>query len=137
MNDDAAGRPGILWFVLDEDSRERLRRAVPPMYSKQWYHHITLLYGVERSAAEEFIGKPWAIEAYASAHNRQAQACRVNANGLPDTYGVPHVTLSTATGVAPFAAAAMLKGEHDEQPLDSPIRLTGQLEFIYIDEIRE
>lgn len=123
--------------MLDEESSARLRRAIPPIYPKTFYHHVTLLYDVGRSEAEGLIGKSWTVEAYAAAHNSQAQACRVRTNGLPDTYGVPHVTLSTATGIAPFASAAMLKGEHDEQPLDPPIRLTGRLEFIYIDEVRE
>lgn len=130
-------RPGILWFVLDAESSQRLRQAVPPLYTQSYYHHVTLLYGIERSEVEEFIGKPWTIEAYATAHNKDAQACRVRTNGLPDTYGAPHITLSAAAGIKPFASVAMLKAIHDETPLDPPMKLSGTLQFIYIDEVKD
>lgn len=119
---------GILWFVLDRSSTERLRLAVPPRYKNEFYHHVTLQYGVARQAVAAFIDKPWTIKVYAVAHNNEAQACRVDTNGLPDTYGVPHVTLSTAEGIPPFASVAMLQGEHEEIAIE-PIELTGRVAF--------
>src|SRR5204862_207103 len=84
-----------------------------PRFEKAWYHHVTLRYGVERYEVQAIIGQKHQIEAYAAAFNDQAQAVRVETNGLPDEYGVPHVTISTAAAVKPFASVAMLKGSHD------------------------
>ena len=125
---------GVLWFVLDQSSSERLRRAVPPRYQNEFYHHVTLAYGVERPDVASFVDKPWTIKVYAEAHNSQAQACRVETNGLPDTYGVPHITLSAAEGVKPFASVAMLQGGHEEESID-PIELTGVVKFELFENI--
>ena len=69
-------RPGILWFVLDDASSERLKQAAP------------------------------------------------------------HITLSTATGIKPFASVAMLKNEHNETPLE-PMTLTGTVQFEYLDQVKD
>jgi hypothetical protein len=132
-----AKRPGILWFVLDEESAAQLRTLVPARFEKTWYHHITLRYGVERYEVAAIIGQRHQIEAYAVAFNDQAQAVRVETNGLPDEYGVPHITLSTTAAVKPFASVAMLKGGHDESKIEPPIALNGTVEFTYIDQVKE
>ncbi len=129
-------RQGILWFVLDEASSERLRQAVPPRFATLYYHHMTLQHGVGAPAVEQYIGKPWTVEAYAAAYNDEVQACRVRADGLPDMYGVPHITLSTAPGVKPFASVAMLQGKHEEAPIE-PLPLTGTVAFEYLDTVQD
>ncbi len=133
----AENRLGILWFVLDAPSSERLRKAVPALYPKHYYHHVTLLYGIGRETVASLIGQTHDIEAYAVAHNNQAQAVRVRAQDLPDTYGVPHVTLSTAQGVPPYESVAMLEGEHTEAPLNPPIVLSGTVQFEYLDTVAD
>src|SRR5688572_10672630 len=110
-------RLGILWFVLDDQSRARLHEAVPPLYSDEYYHHVTLQYGVGRGSVASFIGKQWTIGAYAVGSNTEVQACRVQTNGLPDMYGVPHITLSAMPGIKPYASVAMLQQAHTETPL--------------------
>lgn len=130
-------RRGILWFVLDETSAAALRRAVAPLYPNEYCHHVTLRYGVAREEVEQFIGKKWEVVAHAVAWNDKAQACPVETNGLPDEYGVPHVTVSTAKGVKPFASVAMLQGEHKEESLDPTIVLAGTVEFVYLDEVKD
>ena len=120
---------GILWFVLDEASVRRLREVAPPKYPNEFYHHVTLQYDVERVAVANWIGQAAQVEAYAVGSNSDAQACRVHTPGLPDMYGVPHVTLSTNDGIQPYASVAMLQREHDEMPLATPLKLTGTIEF--------
>ena len=127
---------GILWFVLDRASIDRLKKAVAPRYENEFYHHVTLQYGVTRQTVVPFIDKPWAIKMYAVAHNTQTQAGRVDTRGLPDTYGLPHITLSTAEGVKPFASVAMLQGEHQEAAVE-PIELTGTIEFVLLRNITD
>jgi hypothetical protein len=131
-----SGQKGILWFVLDEESSEKLRQAVPPRYPNSYYHHVTLQHDVERSAVESWIGRRAAVTAYATAYSDAAQAVRVRTD-LPDMYGVPHVTVSTAEGIKPFASVAMLQGEHEESPLDPPFSLTGTIEFEDLDNVKD
>lgn len=130
-------RLGILWFVLDNASSAKLRQAVPPAYGKEYYHHVTLQYSVERETVPSFVGKQWTILAYAVALGKDTQACRVQTNGLPDMYGVPHVTLSTDPGIKPYASVAMLQTEHTETPLDPPLTLSGTVQFEYLDKIKD
>ena len=131
------GRPGILWFVLDQPSSERLRLAIPPLYPNTFYHHVTLRYAVEKTEVEQFIDKSWTVEAYAVASDGKVQACRVRTEGLPDEYGAPHVTLSTAMGVKPFASVAMLQAHPTETPLDLPLQLTGTVQFEHLDQVKD
>jgi len=130
-------RLGILWFVLDKTSAARLRTAVPARYQHEYYHHVTLRYGVPHHAVQALIGQRHTITAYAVAHNDNAQACRVQTHGLPDTYGVPHVTVSTAPGIKPYASVAMLQAAHTEAPLDPPIELSGSVTFAYFDQVKD
>lgn len=132
----ATERSGILWLVLDQSSSASLRAAVPSLYSNEFYHHVTLRYGVTAREVSEFIGKRVTIIATAVAYNDQAQAVRVTTGGLPDEYGVPHITLSTAKGVKPFASVAMLQGAHEEALLDPSLQLSGIVEFKSIDDIK-
>ncbi len=129
------GRPGILWFVLDEASVAKLRQIAPPLYANEFYHHVTLRYGVSKGEVAQYIGKEWRIKVTAIAHNSEVQACRVQTDGLPDEYGVPHITLSTAPGIKPFASVAMLQGAHDERRLEQPVELSGRVQFEYLDQI--
>lgn len=128
---------GILWLVLDAESSERLKAAVPPKYENEYYHHVTLQFGVAKDAVSGYIGRDVTIEAYAAGHNDKAQAVRVYVQGLPDMYGVPHVTLSTAAGVVPYASVAMLQGTHQEVPIAPPLQLSGTIEFEYLDHIKD
>lgn len=127
---------GILWFVLDEQSRERLRQAAPPLYQNEYYHHVTLQYGVGREEVASFIGRSRTIKVYAIAYDEHSQACRVDTGDLPDTYGVPHITLSTAIGVKPFASVAMLRGEHSEHKIEY-LEITGTIAFEYIKNVKD
>lgn len=129
-------RPGILWFVLDEASSARLRQIAPPLYPNEFYHHVTLRYGVEKDEVAHYIDKERRVTAVAIAHNSDVQACRVQTDGLPDEYGVPHITLSTAQGIKPFASVAMLQGAHDELRLEQPVELSGRVQFEYLDQIQ-
>ena len=122
---------GILWLVLDEASQATLREHITPLFEHIFCHHVTLLYGIaasdERVAAS--LNTTQTIEVYALAHDDKAQAVRVKTNGLPDTYGVPHITISTGKGIEPFHSVAMLQGEHTEVPLDPPLTLSGTVQF--------
>lgn len=55
---------------------------------------------------------------------------RVATHGLPDTYGTPHITISTGEGIDPFESVTMLKSRHTEYPLENAIDLGGIIEFI-------
>jgi choline dehydrogenase-like flavoprotein len=119
---------GTLRLVLDEASREALRAKAPPLFAgNEFYHHQTLRFGVPKAEVADWIGRTVSTTVYAVAWNKEVQAARVQASELPDENGVPHVTLTTAQGVKPYASVAMLEGDHHEQPLD--MTLTGTLVF--------
>lgn len=129
--------PGILWLVLSPAARQRLQDAHPPLYENDFYHHVTLAFDVPRQSVEQFIGRPAVVQAYAHVADANVQAVRVATDpqdNLPDTYGVPHITLSTAAGIEPFAAVAMIKGDHTAAPIDPPLQIDGTVEFFLFEE---
>lgn len=130
MNNSSSDTPGILWLVLDEQSQQALRKQCPPRFNNEFYHHLTLRYGVPLTPElQALIGKSYEIEGYTEAFNKSAHALRVLPSSLPDEYGVPHITLSTAAGIEPFASVAMLQAPHDEVALPAHITLHGIVAF--------
>lgn len=121
---------GILSLQLSAESKDTLRKLYPAKYPDIYCDHVTLVYGAPEEAVQYYTGKEAIASVFAYANNQQVEAVRVSTHGLPDTYGTPHITLSTKEGVAPFASVAMLKGRHDEQPLETEIDLKGTVEFI-------
>jgi len=129
MNTRETGR-GILWLKLEEASRQTLQAHFPPKYPTTYYDHVTLAFGTNQELVRGLIGITATVRAYAYASNTEIEAVRVQTNGLPDTYGVPHITLSAQPGVEPFKSVAMLQGEHGEVPISPNLKLFGVIEFI-------
>lgn len=123
---------GILWLKLSPESRQALAAAYPAKFEDIYYDHQTLLFGVDRKDVAEYIGKQESAEVYAHSYNDRIEAVRVRSR-LPDTYGVPHITLSARTGVKAFESVAMLRSEHAEVHRDTPLVVTGTLEFVPLD----
>jgi len=121
---------GILWLKLDTQSRARLSAAYPAKYHDTYYDHVTLLFGVLRKDVEEYIGQEAQTSGYAYVDNGYIEALRVDSGDLPDTYGVPHITLSAESGTDPFESVAMLINDHSETPRDAPLVITGTIQFI-------
>ncbi|HEX6258889.1 MAG TPA: hypothetical protein VFZ48_05415 [Candidatus Saccharimonadales bacterium] len=120
---------GILWLRLDEPSRARLLQACPPRHATTYCHHVTLRHGVTAQEYEALFGRQCTVEVYEACWDGSVQAVRVNTHGLPDQYGVPHVTISAADGIAPFTSVAMLKDPaHHHQKLS--LELSGVIEFV-------
>lgn len=122
-------REGIVWLKLNDESINKLKAMYPPLYPNEYYHHVTLVFGTQRSLFEEIIGRDASVVVHAYARDQNAEAVRVHTNELPDTYGVPHITLSTQRGVKPFASVLMLQGDHHEEQVDQ-FELSGKVEFI-------
>jgi hypothetical protein len=131
MNDtNIPSAKGILWLKLDNVSRQKLQQLYPPKYPNAFYDHVTLAYDVARDSVSEWIDTADQATAYAYAANGNVEAVRVRTEGLPDTYGVPHVTLSTAKGIQPYESVAMLQADHTENPIEPAVELTGVIEFV-------
>ena len=125
------GGEGIVWLKLSQTSAEQLRQAFPPQYPNQFYDHVTLVFGAQKTLYEDLVGNHATIRVYAYAKNDEVEAVRVHTGALPDTYGVPHITLSTQKGIKPFASVMMLQGDHHETEIQ-PFELEGHIEFIEI-----
>lgn len=120
---------GILWLRLSPTAQKKLKNAYPPAYPDNYYHHVTLLFDVAKQDVLQYIGRQEQVEVYAHASNNRIEAVRVRSQ-LPDTYGVPHITLSAQSGVDPFESVAMLRGDHTETPCDPPFAILGTIEFV-------
>jgi hypothetical protein len=119
----------LLWLKLTPESQQKLHKAFPPRYANQFGDHVTLTDDKTADELTEFVGKKGVAEVYAHATNGSVEAVRVMTHGLPDSYGVAHITLSTVKGVHPFTSVAMLRGEHSEQVVDPPLVLEGTIEL--------
>jgi len=121
---------GILWLKLDIKSKEHLRRLYPPKYPNSFYDHVTLAYDIPRSLYADLVGNHAAAKVQAYAVNEKVEAVRVQTTNLPDSYGAPHITLSTAAGIKPYESVTMLHDTHDEIAVPEPFELTGTVEFV-------
>ena len=118
---------GILWLKLSVKSRNFLLEKFPPRFPNVYYDHVTLAYGVERARVGEYLNAAAEAEVYAYASSAIVEALRVKTYGLPDSYGVPHVTLSTANGVKPFESVSMLKEAHEEAGIIPVFAIEGYM----------
>lgn len=120
---------GILWLKLSPTSKDTLRLTYPPKYTDTYYDHVTLLFDVTHDEVAKQIGKHAVVKVYAHAFDDSIEAVRVE-SALPDTYGVPHITLSAQSGVEAFRSVAMLGGDHTETPCSEPFSIDGTIEFV-------
>lgn len=118
----------MMWLALDHASRESLRKAFPSKYTQEFYHHVTLKANLPQEVVDKLAGTHHEVEAYAHAFNDDVEAVRVRTHNLPDTYGVPHITLSSRKGIEPFESVFMLKASHTETPISPPLKLSGVIE---------
>lgn len=104
--------------------------GIPTPYHDIFYDHITLAFDVPKTAVVDFIGKKAQAKVYAHAYNQDVEAVRVTTYSLPDTYGVPHITLSTQKGIQPFGSVAMIKNPHNEEAAEPSFDVYGKIEFV-------
>lgn len=103
------GQDMFVSAVLTPESQTLLLKRVPPIHEKVYAHHVTMAYKPDPVTLEyyrQFEGKPLRIPVVATAQDDKAQAVLVGAESEND---YPHITISTADGVAPAYSNTLLK----------------------------
>jgi hypothetical protein len=99
---------GILWAVIQDNLQ------VNSLYDCGKPHHITLMFGVDRSDVEQYIGLSFNAVSIANCWNDNIQAILFELpNIIPFTGQYPHVTVSYTEGTKPVESNNMLCGEYN------------------------
>jgi hypothetical protein len=107
--------------VLDDISRAELKRAFPGAFQKYSGDHVTLDYGVNEYHKD--FGKKVQVQVIGYAKDDKAEAILVSLNGVQCDKPHPHITISTAPGVAPVYSNELLAQGYE--PVKTPLTLYG------------
>ncbi len=97
---------------LTPESVELLKKKIPPMYEKVFYHHMTIAFNPSREAFDRYgdlMGKEIELFVMAVCNDSKAQAVLVDSDLVEE--GFPHITLSCAEGVKPFYSQTLIKNK--------------------------
>ena len=96
---------GILWAVLTSTP------AISPRFSEGSPHHVTLIFGGEKSQYQQYLGREIEIYVTRECWNDRIQALSVVLPGdIPCQNSHPHITVSFLPGVNPVESNTMLEG---------------------------
>ena len=88
-------------LFLDSSSRAELVNRFPYSHDEKHADHMTMTFRPDAdSPLYGMVGEKRRVKVIGYAEDGKAQAVLLDPEGLPVTSGVPHVTLSTAPGVA-------------------------------------
>jgi len=108
-------------IILDEPSQQALRSAYPGKHEKYSGHHVTLDYG--KNQYHKDFGKKATVIVLGYAKDDKAEALLVSTGGIHSDNANPHITISTAPGVAPVYSNELLsKGN---EGVDESLTLHG------------
>jgi|GEM_PF-2440754 len=109
------GRPKYIGIFLTPQSRRALLRTYPPVHPTVYADHVTVIYDPTDADLEKVeLGEIVTVKPVAHLEDEKAQVLRVS---IPSylarlTNRVPHITISTARGVAPVYAGELAKSHH-------------------------
>ena len=119
---------GVFLAKMD---RQRLLKAIPPVHPQIFADHLTLKFRDDPTDSidiSEFpIGKTVSLKVVGMAENDKAQAVVVQ--GIkPEDGRIPHITISTATGVNPQYSNELVGSGHIT-PIKNGLVLRGTISW--------
>ena len=103
---------------LTNESVELLKNRFPPVHPNEFYHHMTINFGVKEYP--ETLGETVELTVVGYKEDESAQAVVVT--GISSKNKIPHITLSTAEGVKPVYSNQMLQDGFEQI---EPFKITG------------
>lgn len=121
---------GYIAVILDEESVNSLKDAIPPIHKKLFYHHMTIAYIPDELVYKKYehnIGKQVELHITGFCFDDKGQAAIVETN-LSEKE-VPHVTLSCEENTKPVYSDTLLKSKTNYKNVN--LKITGKVEVIY------
>ena len=121
---------GYIAVVLDENSVNSLKEAIPPIHQKLFYHHMTIAYMPDElvyKKYEDSIGKQVELSVTGFCFDDKCQVAIVETN-LSEKE-VPHVTLSCEENTKPVYSDTLLRNKTNYKVIN--LKITGEVEVMY------
>jgi len=98
-------------FILDNNSRNRLKKLFPPKFPEFVGHHITHQFGVKRGSEAPESPKSVDVIGYASEDGLEALVVSINGNHIRPDGKIYHITwsLDRSKGKKPIHSNELLK----------------------------
>ncbi len=96
-------------IVLTDDSVKLLKEWFPPIHQNEYYHHMTINFGVKKFP--DNLGEIVSFRVIGENHDDKGQAVVVDSES---DNPIPHITLSCADGVKPVYSNKLLENGYDK-----------------------
>lgn len=109
------GRPKYIGIFLTPQSKRALLRTYPPVHPQVYADHVTVIYDPTDADLKKIeLGEIVTIKPVAHLEDEKAQVLKVSIPSYLDRLAnrVPHITISTARGVAPVYGGELAKSHH-------------------------
>lgn len=117
-------------FVLDEASVGILKKEIPPLYKKIFYHHMTMAFKPSEHIYDkykEYIGKTFELNVSGYCFDEKCQAVFVDTHLSENDF--PHITLSCDENTNPVYSNILMKNKTNYQPFS--LKISGKVQIIY------
>ncbi len=97
---------------LTPESIKILKEKIPPMYSKVFYHHMTIAFNPSQIILDKYkdmVGKEIELQVIGCCNDNRAQAVMIDFS-LPENE-IPHITLSCIEEEKPTYSNILLKNK--------------------------
>ena len=121
---------GYIAIILDEESVNSLKKVIPPIHEKLFYHHMTVTYTPNEMVYKKYggsIGKQVELNITGFCFDNKGQAAIVETN-LSEKE-VPHITLSCEENTKPGYSDTLLKSKTNYKAIN--LKVTGVIEVIH------
>jgi hypothetical protein len=109
-------------IVLDNRSRQQLHSRYPGIHENYFANHVTLTFGKNEPHPRHGEQVNFVADGYAN--DNKGEAVTVNIGDIEHTTTIPHITISTASGIPPKYSQELLSGKIEKIP---PIQLSGRI----------
>lgn len=111
-------KASFLQAVLTPQSQKDLLRAFPALHGNKHAHHMTILVKPSGDKVKKLVGREVKLRVVGYAEDDKGQAVVVK-TALQTDPPIPHVTISTASGVGAKYSNELLEGGY--QPVKGPV----------------
>ena len=98
--------------VLNKESVNYLKEKIPPLYTKERYHHMTVAYMTKEEIInnyEKYLGKNIELNINGYCYDNKIQTVTVKTKLSEND--IPHITLSCKNNIDPIYSNEMLKNK--------------------------
>lgn len=125
-------KPFYLAYVLSEESSLLLKMKIPPIFSRLFYHHMTIAFKPDESTYEKyqnFIDKTLSLDVVGVCSDELCQTALVFSDMTENEFA--HITLSCTPKTKPVYSNSLLRNSKSFEKIER-ISISGVVKIVYM-----